>query len=157
MQLSAQIAKQFQEVTLDGKWIALTNIKEQIEDLSWEQATTSYRGLNSIALLCFHIDYYIAGVNQALEGGTLDIRDKFSFDMPPITSEEEWDQLRQKFYADSARFAKLVEELSDEDMRGPFVEEKYGSNYRNLTGMIEHAYYHFGQMVIIKKLILTTD
>lgn len=154
MQLATQIAQQFREVTLDGKWIALTNIKEQIEDLSWEQATTSIHGLNSIALLCFHINYYIAGVNQVMEGGSLDIRDKFSFDMPPITSAEEWDRLRQKFYADADRFAELVEQLNEETIRGPFVEEKYGSYYRNLTGMIEHAYYHFGQMVLIKKLVL---
>ncbi len=157
MQLAKQIAKQFREVTLDGKWIALTNIKEQISDLNWEEATKSVYGLNSIALLCFHINYYIAGVNQVLEGGSLDIRDKFSFDMPPITSQEEWEQLRQKFYADADHFGTLVEQLSEEDISGPFIEEKYGSFYRNITGMIEHAYYHFGQIVIIKKLVQRVD
>ncbi|MEO0874635.1 MAG: hypothetical protein AAFY48_08540 [Bacteroidota bacterium] len=53
MNLAKQVASELQEVFLDGKWVAFTNIKEQISDLNWEQATLSIEGLNSIALLTF--------------------------------------------------------------------------------------------------------
>ena len=31
--------------------------------------------------------------------------------------------------------------------------EKYGTYYRNFHGLIEHAHYHLGQIVLIKKLV----
>ena len=157
MNLAEELANQLKEVLIDGKWIAFTNIKEQISDLTWEQATTSIDGLNSIALLTFHINYYVAGLVRVLEGGPLDIKDKYSYDMPPIRSAQDWTALKEKSFADSERFVELVRQLSDADVRGPFVEEKYGTYYRNLVGMVEHTYYHFGQMVLIKKLLLARN
>ena len=154
MNLSSQIADQFREVQLSGKWVVVTNLKEQLDDLTWEQANVRIGGLNSIAMLTFHINYYVAGVLQVLEGGSLDIRDKYSFDMAPITSQEDWDQLRQKAYRDAERFAELIEQMSEEKLFSGFVMEKYGNYYRNLLVMIEHSYYHLGQIVLLKKLIL---
>lgn len=34
-----------------------------------------------------------------------------------------------------------------------FKEEKNGSYYRNFCGIIEHFYYHLGQIVVIKKIL----
>lgn len=36
----------------------------------------------------------------------------------------------------------------------PFVDEKYGSYLRNIEGVIEHSYYHLGQVVLVKKMVL---
>jgi uncharacterized damage-inducible protein DinB len=157
MSEAKQIADRFREVILNGKWIANTNFKEQISDLDWRQATTQVGSLNTIALLTFHIDYYIAGIVNVLKGGSLDIRDKYSFDMPPVQSQEDWDQLRNKLFSDAATFADLVEELPDGQLDAPFVDEKYGNYRRNIDGMIEHAYYHMGQVTLIKKLLLTNQ
>lgn len=74
--------------------------------------------------------------------------------MAPITSQEDWDQLRQKAYRDAERFAELIEQMSEEKLFSGFVMEKYGNYYRNLLVMIEHSYYHLGQIVLLKKLIL---
>ncbi len=152
MSATKQIADRFREVILNGKWIANTNFKEQVQDLDWQQATTQVGSLNTIALLTFHIDYYIAGIVNVLKGGSLDIRDRFSFDMPPIQSQEDWERLRDKLFSDAESFADLVEQLPDEQLDAPFVDEKYGTYRRNIDGMIEHAYYHMGQVVLIKKL-----
>jgi hypothetical protein len=35
----------------------------------------------------------------------------------------------------------------------PFVDEKYGSYQRNIEGVIEHSYYHLGQVSIIRTMI----
>jgi hypothetical protein len=43
--------------------------------------------------------------------------------------------------------------MSDEELMQPFIEAKYGNNYINIQAMIEHAYYHLGQIVLIKKLL----
>jgi len=155
MKQTPQIAKRFREVILDGKWIANTNLKEQLTDLSWQQATTKVGSLNSIALLTFHLHYYIAGVLQVLQGGPLEIRDKFSFDMPPITSQEDWEQLKNNLWRDAELFAQAVEQLPDSQLDEGFVDIKYGDYRRNIEGMVEHCYYHFGQVVLLKKMILS--
>ena len=69
MQTSKQLANRFREVLLNGKWIANTNFQDQLEDVTIEQATTKVSTLNTIALLTFHIDYYIAGLNHFFRTG----------------------------------------------------------------------------------------
>jgi hypothetical protein len=34
-----------------------------------------------------------------------------------------------------------------------FVDEKYGTYLRNIEAMIEHSYYHLGQIVLIRKIL----
>ncbi|KXH83672.1 hypothetical protein [Chryseobacterium kwangjuense] len=153
MSSASQLAKRFREVLLDGLWIANTNFKDQLSNVTWEQAVSKIEPLNTIAMLTYHIDYYIAGVVNVLEGGALEIKDKFSFDLPPIESREQWESLRNKLWADSEKFASLVELLPDDGLDEIFVDEKYGTYQRNIDGMIEHAYYHLGQITLIKKLL----
>jgi hypothetical protein len=62
MNTAQKTANRFREVLLSGKWIANTNIYEQISDLPLSQASKSVQGCNSIALLTFHLHYYIAGI-----------------------------------------------------------------------------------------------
>jgi len=152
MTFATQIANQFREVQLNGTWIS-TNLKAELSEVTWEEATTKIGTLNTIADLAFHVNYYVAGVIQVLEGGSLDIRDKYSFDRPPITSQADWENLQAKIYNDAERFTNLVAELSDKQLGEGFVEEQYGNYFRNITGMIEHSYYHLGQIVLLKKLI----
>jgi hypothetical protein len=85
--MNKDLAHRLKEVLLSGKWIANTNFNEQITSINWEQAIERVGNLNSIALLTFHINYYIKGLVNLFEGGKLEIKDKFSFDMPEITSQ----------------------------------------------------------------------
>lgn len=153
MSSSSQLAKRFREVLLDGLWIANTNFKDQLSGVSWQLAVTKVDSLNTIAMLTYHIGYYIAGVVNVLEGGDLEIKDKFSFDLPPIESQEQWEALLNKLWVDSEKFASLIGQLPDNKLDEVFVDEKYGTYQRNIDGMIEHAYYHLGQITLIKKML----
>ena len=51
-------------------------------------------------------------------------------------------------------FANHVENLSDEQLNTSFVKEDYGTYRKNIEMMIEHCYYHLGQVSLIKKMIL---
>lgn len=152
MDIPTQIGAQFRELYLNGHWVA-TNLMEQLSSVSWPQATTRIGDHNPIALLAFHINYYVVGQIQVLEGGPLEIRDKYSFDMPPIRSAEDWDQLREQIRKDGQRYAELVEKFPAERLDEPFHDPKYGNYYRNLMVVIEHSYYHLGQIALLKKLI----
>lgn len=149
----SQLTKRFREVILDGFWIANTNFKDQLSDVTWEQAKEKVGSLNTIAMLTFHIDYYIAGIVNVLEGGELEIKDQFSFDLPPIESPEQWEALLNKLWADAEKFVALLEQMPGSKLDEVFVDEKYGTYQRNIDGMIEHAYYHLGQITLIKKLL----
>lgn len=153
MNLASQLAKRFREVLLDGLWIANTNFKDQLSAVTWEQAVTKVDSLNTIAMLTFHIHYYIAGVLNVLKGGDLEIKDQFSFDLPPIESEEQWQDLLNRLWTDSEKLASLVEQIPDDKLDEVFVDEKYGTYRRNIDGMIEHSYYHLGQITLIKKML----
>ncbi len=154
MEKPAQLAQRLTEVILNGTWIANTNYKDQLSQVAWEQATIKIASLNSIAALTFHINYYIAGIINVFEGGALEIRDKYSFDLPPINSKEDWDLLMNSLWDNTEKFALHVESMSDQQLEEKFVEEKYGTYRRNIEGVIEHSYYHLGQISLIRKLIL---
>ncbi len=147
------IANRLREVLLHGKWIANTNFQAQITSVGWEQAVQKVDNLNTIAHLTFHINYYLKGILQVFHGGTLEIRDKYSFDLPEITSEADWNRLVNDFIQNAEMFADQVERLDDALFEQPFVDEKYGSYLRNIEGVIEHSYYHLGQVVLIRKMI----
>lgn len=155
MDASHQLANRFREVILNGTWIANTNFKHQLADVNWEVATATFSSLNTIAVLAQHIHYYIKGIKEVFKGGSLDIKDKYSFDFPPVQSQEDWEAFLAKFWNDAEEFASLVEQMPDEKLGEAFVDEKYGSYQRNIDGMIEHSYYHLGQIVLIKKLLST--
>jgi len=153
MTRSKQIANRLQEVLLDGHWVAQTNIKKQIENLTWHQAIQKTNGLNTIAALTFHMNYYLGGVIQVLEGGELEIRDKYSFDLPPIRSERDWKNLVSSFLDNSKKIIELIEKMEDAQLDKSFVDKKYGTYQRNIEAIIEHNYYHLGQISLIKKMI----
>ncbi len=153
MKLNKYLANRLKKIFTEGKWVVGTNFKEQIFDLNWSEATQKIENFNTIADLTFHIHYYIAGVGKVLEGGSLDIRDKFSYDSPPIRSEQDWRELVNKFCSDSEKFISLVEKMTDEKLLSDFVDKKYGTYFRNIDVMIEHTYYHLGQIMLIKKRI----
>ena len=153
MTKSEQLANRLREVILNGTWIANTNFKTQLENLDWKIATEKYQSLNTISILAQHIHYYVDGIKNVFTNGKLEIRDKYSFDFPPIKSQTEWEEFQNRFYSNTEKLAELIEKLTDEQLDENFVDEKYGSYFRNIDGMIEHSYYHLGQVVLIKKII----
>ena len=153
MNLSAQMAKHFREVFFGGNWTSV-NLKETLDDVSWQQAVTKIGDLNSIAVLVYHINYYVSAVLKVFEGGKLEASDKYSFDFSPLTNDEEWKALQDKAFVEAEKFANLVEQIPNEKFEQVFEDEKYGTYYRNIHGIIEHTHYHLGQISLIKKMLL---
>ena len=154
MPRSHSLAYRLREVLLDGRWIANTNYQDQLGQISWKQAVQQVGSLNTIASLIFHVNYYLAGILEVFRGGDLTIRDKYSFDLPPITSVSDWDLLKQEFLENSENFVEALEAIPDSQLDQPFVAEEYGSYLRNIEGIIEHSYYHLGQISLIRKMLI---
>jgi hypothetical protein len=152
MTLNNQIAKHFKDVYFGGNWTSV-NLKDILEDVSWDEAITKLHNLNTIAALVFHINYYINPVLKVLQGEALIASDKFSFDLPPITSENDWQKLMTKVFTEAELIVAEIEKLDEAKLFDNFTDPKYGNYYRNLHGIIEHTHYHLGQICLIKKIV----
>ena len=157
MERSVNLSKRLEEVLLNGHWIANTNYKALMESVTWEQATQKIGTLNTIVALTYHVHYYLAGLLNVYQGGELEIRDKYSFDFLPLTSEIEWKNMIKEFVVTSKAFIEAVAQMPDAKLDEPFVEEKYGDYLRNIEGTIEHCYYHLGQVSLLKKMVLENN
>lgn len=153
MESSQELAHRCRALFLNGTWIANTNYQKLLSDISRQQANQKISSLNTIARLTFHINYYTDGILQVFKGGSLDIKDKYSFDAPEMTSENDWNSLRAELLNNAEAIATHIEKMSEAELESTFVDEKYGSYRRNIEGLIEHSYYHLGQLSLIKKMI----
>ncbi len=152
MNISTEIARHFKEVFFGRNW-SESSLKDALEGVSWQEATTKLYDFNTIAGLTYHINYFVSAVLQVLQGDTLNASDSLSFDHPPINNEEDWQNLKGKMFAEAERISNLIAQMPEARLSTIFSEEKYETYYRNLQGIIEHSHYHLGQIIILKKLL----
>jgi len=153
MSKSIQLANRFREVIFDGTWIANTNFNMQLSNTNWETATKKNENFNTIADLTQHVLYYIKGLNEFFQKGTLTISDIYSFNFSPITCEEDWKQTKSIFFSEASIFANTVEKFTETQLNEIFFKKEYGTFERNIEATIEHCYYHLGQIVLLRKFI----
>lgn len=154
MKLNLQMAKHLRELFLGGNWPG-SSMKEQLEGLTWEQAITSVAELNNIAVLVFHINYYIVKASKFLEENPEPSVDADSFKVPEINGVKDWEELKDRTWVEVEHFAQLLESMPEEQLWSFYKKEAYGTCYRIFQGIIEHGYYHLGQIALIKKLLRT--
>ncbi|MFN8290958.1 MAG: DUF1572 domain-containing protein [Chitinophagaceae bacterium] len=148
----ALLAKHIRDVHFGGNWTAV-NLKDTLTGITLEQATTSIYSCHTIAALTFHINYYVTAILNVLRGTPLRAHDKYSFDVPVLHTEQEWEAFRNKVLQDAEEIAGRVAALPEEKLGEFFADEKYGTYHRNLLGLIEHTHYHLGQISLLKKII----
>ena len=152
---SLYLAQRLKELFLNGRWIANTNYREQLEQTNWTEASRQHANLNSIVKLSYHVWYYLQGINTYFVTGRLEIKDRYSFDVTIIDSEESWNNFKNDFLQQAELFIDTVHAMTDEQLASDFFDPKYGTYRRNIDGMLEHAYYHLGQIVLLRKLFET--
>lgn len=152
MKTSLLLAKHLKEIYYGRSW-TWSNIQTNLKDVTWQEATTKVGTLNTIAVLLFHMNYYIEAVLKVFDGQPFDSHDKYSFDVPDIHSKADWERLKKKSFAEADRLIAILKEFPDEKLDTFFVEKKYGSYYRQFQGIVEHCHYHLGQIAVIKKII----
>ena len=92
MNHTEQIAKHLRDVHFGGNW-TVSSFKDHLGDITWQEATTKIHSFNTIATLVFHINYFVEAALKVLQGGPLDSKDAYSFDHPPIQSQEDWQKM----------------------------------------------------------------
>ena len=144
------IAEQLRQAFFGRSWTA-SSVQQALDGVTWQQATSQLESFHTIAKLVYHIGYFVEAILRVTQGGPLEAHDDLSFDCPEIDSEEDWQQLLGQTFHNAKSLADQIEQLPASKLEEIFVEEKYGTYYRNLHGLIEHTYYHLGQIVMLRK------
>lgn len=152
MTTAAHIAQHFREFYKGRNWTWVW-FEEVIKDVTWQEANQQMESFNTIAVLVYHMHYYVRLQSHVLNGGSMEGYDKDPFNAPPVHSAADWEAVLENVYAEGEAFALMIEKFSDERLEEIFLEKRYGSIYRNLHGNIEHMHYHLGQIVLLKKMI----
>src|SRR6476660_2963612 len=113
--ITSQIAKHIRELYTGGNWTG-SNMNQVLHGVTWEQAVTRTDSTNTIATLVFHTNYYFSALIKVLQGGKLEAHDKFSFDLPPIGSQQDWEELVEKTFSEAEELATLIEKLPDQKL-----------------------------------------
>jgi len=152
MTTASQIAQHYREFYRGKNWTWVW-FEEVIKDITWEEATQKIGSFNSIAVLVYHMHYYVRLQSHVLNAGSMEGYDMDPFNAPAIRSATDWEAMLANVYAEGEAFTSMIEGFSDERLEEIFLEKRYGSIYRNLHGNMEHMHYHLGQIVLLKKMI----
>jgi len=96
--------------------------------------------------------FYLNAVLSRLKGTPLQFKHEDTFKAPQIQSQEEWEKLVADCYTAAESLAKEIEHAPAEKLEEINPGNQY-SYYKNLHGVVEHTYYHLGQIVLLKKLV----
>jgi len=77
------------------------------------------------------------------------------FNVPAIKNEHDWQQLKDAVFASAVNLADAVRNFPEERLNDLTVTG-HSTYYKTLHGITEHAHYHLGQIVMLKKLIGAT-
>lgn len=154
MNTAKELAKHLHQVYFGGNWTEV-NVKNTVSNISWEIATKKLEGFNTILALTYHIHYFTKVQLRVLEEGILEGKDSESYNHPNITTQLQWEELHKMMWKEAERYITLISDLQDETLEQNFTNQKYGTYVSNILGLIEHTHYHLGQIVLIKKMILS--
>ena len=152
MELTTLISTHIKEVYEGNNWTDV-NISGAISDLNFKEATAiTPASSNTIASLLYHIKFYNEVVMQRLNGIAPEINDANGFDMPALENENDWKKLVDDTHQSFIQLAGAAKNFPEERL-SETTPNGASSYYKTLHGIVEHAHYHLGQIIILKHLI----
>lgn len=154
MKITEAIARHLLEVHSGENWTDVW-ISRTLEDVSLDEAVKQTPASpNTIASLLYHITFYNRVVESRLQGTDPFISEANGYDRPPLHTEADWQQLREDNQQSARSLAEAIRQVKDEVLEEPVLQNGNSSAYYyQLHGVVEHAHYHLGQIVLLKNLI----
>ena len=152
MNIKNLIAEHITAVYAGNNWTDVC-ISGTLEDVSWQEAQkVTPASVNTIAALVNHLCYWNEVLLLRAEGKNPSIPESNGYDVKELKDESEWNNLKGETHQSFIKLADAVKNFNEENLEGTYTAGK-SSYYKNFQGIVEHAHYHLGQIVIIKKLI----
>ncbi|MCF3111236.1 DinB family protein [Niabella sp. CC-SYL272] len=155
MKKTDQIAQHLTDVHLGNNWTSVA-IADAIRDIDWKEgfATVPFSP-NTIASILNHIAYWNGIVAERGRGVKPVIAAHNGFEVPEATPEH-WEALKEELFRSATELAAVIRGFDEEKLDAPVLPE-HSSAYKNFQGQVEHAHYHLGQIVMIKKYLRSVD
>lgn len=135
-------------------WLDVTLV-EHLQDLSAEQALKRFNGSNNIWQLVNHLIFWHQNVERKLRDEQPDQEgDLPDFYLPENTSDENWHNTLKRLEHSFHTMAETVRNYPEEKLYGQ-VNNTQHSSYYYIQGVVEHAAYHMGQIVLLHKYATT--
>lgn len=150
--INQQLSKQLLHIFEGENWPDMT-IKQAIEKISFVQANkVTIASPNSIAALVHHIGYWNDIVRQRSEGKYPEVPPENGMVIAPLKNDADWQKLIEQTRQSFIRLAEAIKNFPPEKMAEP---SKHGGSTieANFHGIIQHDYYHLGQIVILSHLV----
>lgn len=146
---STLLAKHLRDVLFGGNWCGM-NYQSVLADVNLKTAQQQFERQKSILALFNHAAYYLQAIQQILQDEALTTKDSDSWIIPVIEDEAAWKNFVKQQLQQGEFICKLLQNLDDKRLWLNFGDEKYGTVFTNILGIIEHLHYHLGQIVLIK-------
>ena len=155
MNITSLIAQHIIDVHEGNNWTEV-DITTTLQDVTLQEATTHTQASpNTIASLLHHITFWNRLMVQRAHGIAVQINDANGYEHLPLNTEEDWQNLKKDNIQSAHELAAAISQFNEAKLLEPILPG-YSTAYKNLQGSVEHAHYHLGQIVILKKLIRNT-
>jgi hypothetical protein len=156
MTIPEQLAENLLTVFEGGNWTEVC-IVDVLYDVSYIEASTKTPASpNTIAGLVHHLMYWNGVILQRIQNHDPQIPESNGFDVQALATEKDWQLLIEQTKHSYIKLAEAIKRFPTERLNAPtnFGKSNFG---KNLFGIVEHAYYHLGQMVMIKKMVRSNN
>ena len=152
MKITETLAKNLLNAFEGNNWTDVS-IKDTLAGLSWQQVTTQTPASpNTIASLVNHLWYWNTIIMERMKGNYPNVPETNGFDVSELHDDADWQILIKKTHQSFINLANAIRQFPEEKL---METPKTGASTinANLFGIVEHAYYHLGQIVIVKHLV----
>lgn len=105
---------------------------------------------HSIWELVLHIAVWVRVITRRLHGETVEPTDKEDFPAVSKVSENAWREAVKTLRQNHDELIKTVSALSDSKLSGPVPGKSHDVRFM-VSGAVQHAAYHGGQIALLKK------
>ena len=153
MKLTETLSQNILNVFEGNNWtdVAITDV---LSDISYSQAATvTAASKNSIAALAHHLLYWNKIIMQRMLGENPFVPDSNGFDVGKLATEEDWHKLVADLHQSFIDLSNAIRNFPENRLKD-LTKSGKSTIESNIYGIIEHAYYHLGQMMILKNLLM---
>jgi len=143
-----RIIDQIEQLHNNNNWAGL-NLYEMLNGITDNSANLKLPNFNhTIHQIARHLvtDFVVI---KRLQGIDYKLKDEEIW-MPEINCK--WADTVNAIKENKNEIIRILHNLSDESLDKPILKNQ-SSVYKNLHGYIQHSYYHFGQIALMKKFI----
>ncbi len=154
MKQSHRLKKMFSDLHNGNPWTAI-KLTDILSGITAEQAAQRpIKNANTIWQLVQHCVGWRENVLRKIQGEIFKSPEDNYLSEPMDTSSEAWRELLERLKSSELDWEIYLENLNDETLDLGYTPSKNEwTNYEVIQGILHHDNYHFGQILMLKKLV----